>query len=235
MVTTTIDANGTTHFFSVYRDASAIGKAMAFLPAGVAMAEAVPMLVYFHGHNQTANLAAYLRSNPANRDLRPLLSGKRVALVQPWGGHKSSFLQFQTSAGLTALIEGGLRVLIEYANPPRPCPVRVPNPPSIILAAHSGGGAALRAAANSSSAYMPLVGQVWGFDCMYSGEGRQWIDWCQANAAKRLRVRASSHQWSRKPKAEAEKILAAGLANADVDVVDLAHDAFPRTFIPAFL
>lgn len=241
MVTTTIDANGTTHFFSVFRDGKTIGDAMAFLPASVAMAETVPTLVYFHGHNQTANLAAYLRSNPANRDLRPLLSGKRVALIQPWGGHKSAFQAFQTSAGLTALIEGGLRVLIEYAEPPRPCPVKVPNPPSIILAAHSGGGAALLKAAQSSSVYLPLVEQVWGFDCMYSGEGHHWIDWCRANTSKRLRVRASTHQWSRKPRAEAEAIRAAAgatvnpVSNADADVVNLAHDAFPRTFIPAFL
>ena len=127
MVTTTTDANGTTHFFPVYRGGSAIGDAMAFLPSGVALAETVPTLVYFHGHNNTANLGAYLRSNPTNRDLRPLLSGKRVALIQPWGGHRSSFLQFQTSAGLTALIEGGLRVLIENANPTRPCPLSGPS------------------------------------------------------------------------------------------------------------
>ena len=94
MVTTTTDANGTTHFFRVYRGGSAIGDAMAFLPSGVALAETVPTLVYFHGHNHSANLGAYLRSNPTNRDLRPLLGGKRVALVQPWGGHQSSFLQF---------------------------------------------------------------------------------------------------------------------------------------------
>jgi hypothetical protein len=25
------------------------------------------------------------------------------------------------------------------------------------------------------------------------------------------------------------------LQNADVEIVDLAHDSFPRTFIPAFL
>ncbi|HCK80002.1 MAG TPA: hypothetical protein PK880_12630 [Candidatus Competibacter sp.] len=235
MVTTTTDANGTTHFFRVYRGGSAIGDAMAFLPSGVALAETVPTLVYFHGHNHSANLGAYLRSNPTNRDLRPLLGGKRVALVQPWGGHQSSFLQFQTSTGLTALIESGLRVLIENANPTRPCPVQVPNPPAVILAAHSGGGFALLAAAKSSSVYLPLVEQVWALDCMYWGEGRQWIDWGRANAGKRLRVRASTHQWSRKPRAEAEKIRAAALQNADVDVVNLAHDAFPRTFIPAFL
>lgn len=241
MVTSTTDANGTTHFFPVYRDGASIGDAMAFLPAGITAAESVPTLVYFHGHNTQANLAAYLRSNPSARDLRPLLSGKRVALIQPWGGHQSAFQRFQTGPGLTALIEGGLRVLIEYAIPSRPCPVQIPNPPAVILAAHSGGGEALRAAAKSSSTYLPLVEQVWAFDCMYWSEGNDWIGWCRANTSKRLRVRASTHQWSRKPRAEAEKILAATqrgaspLQNADVGVVDLAHDSFPRTFIPAFL
>lgn len=175
MVTSTTDASGTTHFFAVYQNGASIGEAMAFLPTGIAVAEVVPTLVYFHGHNATANLAAYLRSNPKTRDLRPLLSGKRVALIQPWGGHHSAFQRFQSGPGLTALIESGLRVLIEYATPSRPCPVQVPNPPSVILAAHSGGGEALRAAAKSSSAYLPLVEQVWAFDCMYSGEGGEWV------------------------------------------------------------
>lgn len=241
MVTSTTDANGTTHFFPVYLNGASIGDAMAFLPAGITAAESVPTLVYFHGHNSVANLPAYLRSNPSTRDLRPLLSGKRVALIQPWGGHHSAFGRFQTGPGLTALIETGLRVLIEYATPSRPCPVQVPNPPAVILAAHSGGGEALRAAVKSSSTYLPLVEQVWAFDCMYSGEGDEWIRWCRANSSKRFRVRASTHQWSRKPRAEAEKILAATrhrthpLQNADVEVVNLAHDSFPRTFIPAFL
>jgi hypothetical protein len=235
MVTTTTDANGTTHFFPVYRGGTAIGEALAFLPRGIAVAESVPTLVYFHGHNATANLAAYLRSNPSTRDLRPMLSGKRVALIQPWGGHHSAFGRFQSGPGLTALIEGGLRVLIEHADPPRPCPVQVPNPPSIILAAHSGGGAALLAAAKSSSAYLPLVEQAWGFDCMYSGEGGQWIGWCRANSSKRLRVRASTHEPSRKPRAEAQRIRAAALTNADVEIVNLGHSQFPRTYIPAFL
>jgi hypothetical protein len=235
MVTTTTDANGTTHFFPVYRGGTAIGEALAFLPRGIAVAESVPTLVYFHGHNATANLAAYLRSNPSTRDLRPMLSGKRVALIQPWGGHHSAFGRFQSGPGLTALIEGGLRVLIEHADPPRPCPVQVPNPPSIILAAHSGGGAALLAAAKSSSAYLPLVEQAWGLDCMYSGEGGQWIGWCRANSSKRLRVRASTHEPSRKPRAEAQRIRAAALTNADVEIVNLGHSQFPRTYIPAFL
>jgi len=99
----------------------------------------------------------------------------------------------------------------------------------------------LKAAANSSSSYLSLVGQVWGFDCMYSGEGNDWVRWCRANGGKRLRVRASTHPPSRKPREEAEKILAAvrnrtnPLRNADVEVVNLAHSLFPRTFIPAFL
>jgi hypothetical protein len=111
----------------------------------------------------------------------------------------------------------------------------------VILAAHSGGGFALRAAASSSSVYVPLMGQVWALDCMYWGEGRQWVDWCRTNTAKRLRVRASTHQPSRRPRAEAETIRAAthiathSIQNADVDIVDLAHDDFPRTFIPTFL
>ena len=241
MVTSTTDANGTTHFFPVYQGGKQIGDAMAFLPTGVKIAEAVSTLVYFHGHNDSADLPAYLRSNPTTRDLRPLLSAKQVTLIQPWGGHRSAFRQFQTGDGLTALIEYGLRVMIEYATPTRPCPVQVPNPPAIILAAHSGGGTALEAAANSSSSYLNLVGQVWGFDCMYSGEGNDWVRWCRANGGKRLRVRASTHSPSRRPREEAEKILAAvrnrtnPLRNADVEVVNLAHSLFPRTFIPAFL
>ena len=235
MVTTTTDANGTTHFFSVYHNGTSIGEAMAFLPKGIAIAESVPTLVYFHGHNSDTNLENYFQSNPKTYDLRPLLNGKQATLIQPWGGHHSAFERFQTGTGLTALIESGLRVMIEYAAPPRPCPVRVPNPPAVILAAHSGGGKALLAAARSSSTYSPQIKQVWGFDCMYWGEGDAWVEWCRANPDKRLRVRASTHKWSKKPRTEAEKIRAASLQNADVEVVDLAHNQFPKTYVPAFL
>lgn len=235
MVTTTTDANGTTHFFLVYRNGASIGEAMAFLPTGITTAESVPTLVYFHGHNAATNLANYFQSNPKTYDLRPLLNGKQIALIQPWGGHHSAFKHFQTGAGLTALVESGLRVMIEHATPPRPCPVQIPNPPSVILAAHSGGGNALLAAAKSSSTYSPQIKQVWGFDCMYWHEGDAWVEWCRANPDKQLRVRASTHKPSNKPKAEAERIRAASLQNADVEIVNLAHNQFPRTYVPAFL
>ena len=84
MVTSTTDANGTTHFFPVYQGGKQIGDAMAFLPTGVKIAEAVSTLVYFHGHNDSADLPAYLRSNPTTRDPRPLLNAKQVTLIQPW-------------------------------------------------------------------------------------------------------------------------------------------------------
>jgi hypothetical protein len=51
MTKTVTDGNGTTHFLEVFNGKSVIGTAMAFLPSGITMAESVPIVVYYHGHN----------------------------------------------------------------------------------------------------------------------------------------------------------------------------------------
>src|SRR5215468_6545726 len=100
MTTSVTDGNGTTHFYEVFDGTSVIGKAMVFVPAAVAVVEAVPMLVYYHGHNSQGSIEAYIKAMK-QRNFRPLLKSKRVLLVEPWGGTKSKFGAMATGAGLT--------------------------------------------------------------------------------------------------------------------------------------
>src|SRR5262245_55128118 len=212
MVTTESDANGTTHFFDING-----GKALAFRPKGLGEGEAKAVLVYYHGYNDSNDLKSYMASDPTSRDLRPLLAAKPMLLVEPWGGKRSEFSKFVTASGLTALIDEGVR-LAGIAGPPS----------RVILAAHSGGGMQLPLAAESSFAYADQLTQVWALDCMYLLEGTRWIAWCRKNPGKTLRVRASTHVFSTKPRLEAEAIAKAAdggrIPNANVDVLDLKHE-----------
>lgn len=222
MVQTVSDANGTTHFFDVNG-----GKALAFKPKGLTDSEAQAVLVYYHGYNSTNDLKSYMASVPKTRDLRPLLAATPMLLVEPWGGQKSEFSKFVTASGLTALIDEAIGL------------AGIKKPPSrVILAAHSGGGMQLPQAAESSFAHAERLTQVWALDCMYLNEGSRWVAWCRKNPGKTLRVRASTHAWSAKPKAQAEVIAKAAdgglLPNANVDIVNLAHDSFPPTYVPEF-
>ena len=222
MVTTVSDDNGTTHFFDVNG-----GKALAFKPKGLTDPEPRAVLVFLHGYNSTSDLKSYMASTPDTRDLRPLLASRPLLLVEPWGGQSSDFSKFVTATGLTTLIDEALKVA-GMKSPPR----------AVILAAHSGGGMQLLPAVQSSFTYADRLTQVWALDCMYLGEGAKWINWCRTNSGKTLRVRASTHPMSAKPRSQAEAIAKAAdgglLPNANVDIVDLAHDSFPPTFIPAF-
>jgi len=56
MTKTVTDGNGTTHFLEVFNGKSVIGTAMVFAPAAVSIVEAVPMAVYYHGHNSQSSV-----------------------------------------------------------------------------------------------------------------------------------------------------------------------------------
>ena len=105
MTKTITDGNGTTHFFDVFDGKSVIGTAMAFLPASAGVPESVPMAVYYHGHNSQTSIEGYIKAMK-QRDFRPLLAGKKVLWVQPWGGilaqvwTGSEGLLYQSSASL---------------------------------------------------------------------------------------------------------------------------------------
>ena len=217
MVKTVSDDNGTTHFFDVNS-----GKALAFKPKSLTEAQAV--LVYYHGTSSESGLQGYLAKK---HDLRSLLASKPMLFVMPWGGPDARFPGFVTATGLTALIKEGMRL------------AAIPTPPSrVILAAHSGGGLDLPQAAESSFDYADRLTQVWALDCMYLGEGSRWIAWCRSNPGKTLRVRASTHAFSAKPRKEAEVIAKAAegdlLPNANVDIVNEAHDSLPEKYVEAF-
>lgn len=230
MTTTVTDGNGTSHFVEVFDGKRVTGKALVFLPAGVTLAEQVPMLVYFHGYNSQNDLDSYMKAAPA-RDLRKVLRGKKALLVEPWGGNKSTFGAFTSAAGLATLIEYAMFTAVSYGPPTRPCPVKPPPPASLILAGFSGGGAPLQAAVKAGPP-PHLFKQVWCFDCMYSGEGAAWVKWAKANPDKTLRVRATTKESSGKPRAEAKVVEAAGL---DAEIVEMSHEDCPATFIPKFL
>src|SRR5262249_5014694 len=140
MTKTITDGTGTTHFFDVFDGKSTIGTAMAFLPAAAGVPEGVPMAVYYHGHNSQHSTEGYVNAMKQG-DVRPLLAGKKVLWVQPWGGMLSKFGTMATGPGLTTLIESAMFTAISYGTPSRPCPVKPPPPPSLILAGFSGGGA----------------------------------------------------------------------------------------------
>ena len=237
MTKTVTDANGTTHFFDVFNGASVLGTAMAFLPAGVAIAESVPMAVYYHGHNSQTSIEGYIQAMK-QRDFRPLLASKKVLWVEPWGGTLSKFGTMATGPGLTTLIESAMFTAISYGKPSRPRPVKPPPPPSLILAGFSGGGASLNAVVKSSSTYLSLLTEAWAFDCLYSEEGQKntWVDWAKANTGKTLRVRVSTGETGGSPRRENKIIKAAGVSNIDSDdPVATGHEDCPGKFIPQWL
>ena len=237
MTKTVTDGNGTTHFFEVFNGKSVIGTAMAFLPSGITMAESVPMVVYYHGHNSQSSIEGYIKAMK-QRDFRPLLASKKVLLVEPWGGAVSKFGAMATGPGLNTLIDSAMFTAISNGSPSRPCPVKPPPPRSLILAGFSGGGAPLNAAVKSNSAYLGLLSEAWAFDCLYSEEGQNhtWVDWAKANAGKTLRVRVTTGESSGSPRRENKIIRATPLPNIDAaDPVSMGHEDCPGAFIPQWL
>lgn len=251
MTKTVTDGNGTTHFFDVYpgkrtrRVNEIIGTAMLFIPLGTTMVEQAPMLVYYHGHNGQGSIERYVKSIP-ERDFRPKLKSKKVLLVQPWGGHKSTFGQLQTAAGLTTLIDQAMFIALTYGPPVRPMPAVTPPPQSLIAAGFSGGGDALNnVVLRSKGAYLNRLTEAWSFDSMYWAEGKKWVDWANdsANAKKKLRVRVTEKGFGEgtgKPRAQADvirsAIQASPSANIDIDPpIKATHEELPGNCIPGFL
>jgi hypothetical protein len=76
MTKTVTDANGTTHFFDVFNGTSVLGTAMAFLPAGIATAESVPMGLL--SRPQFADLDRGPHQGDEAARLPPLLASKKV-------------------------------------------------------------------------------------------------------------------------------------------------------------
>jgi hypothetical protein len=244
MVTTTSDVNGTTHLFDVVKGGHVIGSSMVFVPMAVPTVEAVPMLVYFHGHNSQHSIDSYIRALP-QRDFRAKLSSKKVVLVEPWGGNGSNFQRLQTAGGLTALIDCAMSTAIENATPSRPCPVQPPAPPSLIFAGFSGGGQALNASVVAGCDYANRLTDAWAFDCLYGEEGQNhtWVNWARANSDKNLRIRVTPYSGS--PSGQNQLIRdeiaklqkhGANIANVDIaDPVHVAHEECPGTFLPQWL
>jgi hypothetical protein len=232
MTKSVTDGNGTTHFFDVFNGTSIIGQAMAFVPGAVSIVESVPMVVYYHGHNSQKSIEDYIAAMK-QRDFRPQLAGKSVVLVEPWGGNRSKFGAMATGDGLSTLIDSAMFTAISNGTPSRPCPVKPPAPPSLILSGFSGGGAALNAVVNSSSSSLSLLKEVWAFDCLYSEEGQKWVDWARTNTGKMLRVRVTTGESSGSPRRQNRIIKAASVPNIDsADPVVLGHEDCPGTFIP---
>jgi hypothetical protein len=237
MVKTVTDSNGTTHFFDVFNGSAVIGKAMAFLPTGIATAESVPMAVYYHGHNSQNSIEEYIKAMK-QRDFRPLLASKRVLWVAPWGGTLSNFGIMATGPGLTTLIESAMFMAISYATPTRPCPVKPPPPPSLILAGFSGGGKSLNSAVVSNCTYLDRLTEAWAFDCLYSEEGQNktWVDWAKANTGKTVRIRVTTAESTGSPRRENKIIRATPLSNIDAaDPVATGHEDCPGKFIPSWI
>jgi hypothetical protein len=236
MAKSVTDGNGTTHFLDVFDGKKVIGTAMLFIPAAVSIVEQVPMLVYYHGHNSKNSIEDYVTSLK-QRDFRPLLKGKKVLLVEPWGGQKSNFGAFGTGAGLATLIDYAMFSAVSYGPPVRPCPVKPPPPASLILAGFSGGGATVKSLViDSKSPSLSLLSEAWCFDCMYSGEGAAWVGWAKANPTKTLRVRVSTGESTGDPRAQADVIRAKPLPNIDIDkTVATGHEDLPAAFIPTWL
>jgi len=235
MVTTATDGTGTTHFFEVFKEKRTLGTAMVFAPAAVTQVETVPMIVYYHGHNSKTSIEGYIKSIK-QRDFRPAPASKKVLLVEPWGGPMSKFGALGTGDGLATLIDMAMSVAISYGTPSRPCPVKSPLPPSLILSAFSGGGATLNAVVNSSSPVLSRLTEVWAFDCFYSSEGHAWVKWARENGDKTLRVRVTTTEDTGSPRRENKIIRATPLDNVDsADPVELGHEACPGTFIPTWI
>jgi hypothetical protein len=244
------DGNGTTHFFDVFDGKTKLGSSMLFIPTAVSLVEQVPMLIYFHGHNSKNSIEDYIvttfhhkhAGDTTPRDFRPLLRDKKVLLVEPWGGHRSRFGALGTVNGVGSLIDQAMFTAISIGPPMRACPVKTPSPPSLILAGFSGGGATLAAVGTSSrGAWHNLVSEIWCFDCMYSGEGSDWVNWARdpANKSRKLRVRLSDSEDTGSPRAEGDTMRAAigkSMSNVDVPaVVSSGHEELPGKFIPTWL
>jgi hypothetical protein len=238
MVQSVTDGNGTTHLFDVINGKSVVGKAMAFVPIGVGMVEQVPMIVYYHGHNGQGSVEGYIKAKPV-RDFRPLLKDKKVVFVEPWGGHMSKFTGMDDGPGLTRLISAAMFTAISNGPTTRPCPVNPPPPPALIMAGFSGGGATLKnIVLQSKSASLSLLTEAWCFDCMYSGEGQDWVNWAKSsdNSKKHLRVRVTTTEDTGAPRAQAKIIQATPRDNIDIKgPVELGHEACPGKFIPDFI
>ena len=237
MTKTVTDGNGTTNFIEVFNGKTVIGTAMVFQPLAVARVEAVPMLVYYHGHNSQSSIEGYIKAM-TQRDFRPLLATKQVLLVEPWGGMKSKFGVLATGGGLSTLIESAMFFAISNGPASRDCPVKPPPPASLILAGFSGGGAPLNAVVASNSPSLGLLKEAWAFDCLYSEEGQNktWVDWAKANSGKQLRVRVTTGESSGSPRRENKIIRATPLPNIDADdPTSMGHEDCPAAFIPKWL
>jgi hypothetical protein len=79
MVTTVSDANGTTHFFDVGRQGAGLRA------GGLSDADRRPCSLLPWSQQQLRPEVLH-GVNPATRDLQPLLAGKPMLLVEPWGG-----------------------------------------------------------------------------------------------------------------------------------------------------
>jgi hypothetical protein len=236
MVKTVKNGNGTTHFFPVVHGKRTIGRALAFVPTGVGLAEMAPMVVYFHGKSfEDANsLETYLASERGIWDIRPVLRDEKVLLVMPWGGPLSQrgFASFFGAAALTELIQTAMRVAVVNGGAKREL-AEVPWPSSLVLAGHSGGGLALLRAANAKTPYSRLLTDVWALDCMYWQEGKDWVKWCNENPDRTLHVRVADKD--RKPRTEAKAMLKTRPKNADIQIVGVGHFAMPKTYAPEFI
>ena len=132
---------------------------------------------------------------------------------------------------------------ISLGPPPRAAPTPPPKPPSLILAGFSGGGATLKKVVLGSKAdYISRLSEVWCLDCMYSGEGDEWVAWAKdkGNAKKKLRVRVSDEESTGSPRAQADVIRQSikpkSESNIDIDkTIHVSHEGLPGKFMPGWL
>jgi len=237
MTKTVTDGNGTTNFIEVFNGKTVLGTAMVFQPIAVSRVQAVPMLVYYHGHNSQSSIEGYIKAMK-QRDFRPALAGKQVLLVEPWGGMKSKFGVLATGAGLTTLIDSAMFFAISNGPTSQDCPVKAPPPASLILAGFSGGGAPLNAVVASGSTSLSMLTEAWAFDCLYSEEGQNktWVNWAKANSSKQVRIRVTTGESSGSPRRENKIIRATPLSNIDADdPASMGHEDCPGSFIPKWL
>ena len=257
--TTATDGNGTTHFFDVvgrFSDGlqltrigphqmrlsnADLGRAMLFIPRAVSSVGQVPMLIYYHGHHGPKLIEGYI-AGQKERDFRPLLKSTKVLLLEPQGGPVSKFGALGDPAHLDTLIDRAMYAALTVGPlPARPVPKPTPKPQSIIFAGFSGGGATLKNVVIGVKAdYVSRITEVWCFDCMYSGEGKKWVDWA-TTTKKTLRVRVSNEEGTGAPRAQAKIIRDTKAATPMSDNIDIAdvtkssHEALPSKFIPGWL
>ena len=235
MIKTVTDGNGTTHFFDVVDKMIVIGKAMVFVPAR-SLVEAVPMLVYYHGHNSQDSIEGYI-GEWNSCDFRPLLGAKKSRVGRALGWHEVKVRNAHDRFGPDDpdRLGNGYR---HFRRPGRASPATPPPPQSLIIAGFSGGGAALNARGGSNSAYLGRLSEAWAFDCLYSEEGQRqtWVNWAKANGSKRLRLRVTTMETSGSPRRENKIIRATPLPNIDAaDPVGVGHEDCPGTFIPQWI